>query len=440
MDAAWEDTQEETGLLNRNFLKAALFVGLIVFVCIFVAAMVYMNRSVASSELPSGDLSDTTTLAQALEETEEGLAILLPVQAERVLSLYDIGKEEQMQLTVDLETKFLDETDAALSFSDFKAGDVVVYTLKGESQVLSSVAMAKQVWKKENVVGAAVDFSNKTLTLGEDLYRYEEDTYFVYQGKTVSPGDISATDTLTMFGQDHLILSLRVEQGHGYVYFKNRKMVENLQVLVDEEKAQLDMETGLMELGCGRHLLNISGDNIEEYMVYVNVDDKDRTTIDLAEATSKVEKGIVRLQVEPAGALVYVDGVEQPAGATELEIAAGSHKIEVFFEGYERWSQTVTVGKEPVELKVTMKKIAQEVPYVPKDVAQQEPTSGNCTVYSDPGWAKVYIDGAYVGVSPVMTRLPFGTYEITVEVDGLSSTEMVDVQGPDTRVTIHLEE
>ena len=435
-----EETGED-GVLNRNFFKAVLFAGLIVFVCIFVAAMVYMNRSIDSSAQPSSSSSgNTPTLSEALEETTEGLAIVLPVQADKSLSLYDIAKGEPIQLDVDLETKFLDETGHALSFSDFQAGDVVVYTLKGESQVLSSLALSAQVWKKENVVGATVDFNNKTLTLDGTTYQYEEDTYFLYQGKTVSPGDISATDTLTIFGQNNSILSLRVEQSHGYVYFKNRKMVENLQVLVDEEEAQLDLETGLMELGCGRHLLNISGDNIEEYMVYVNVDDKDRTTIDLAEATSKVEKGIVRLTIEPAGALVYVDGVEQPAGETELEVAAGSHKVEVFMEGYERWSKTVTVGKDPVELQVTMKKIAQEVPYVPKNAPKQEPTTGNCTVYTDPGWAKVYINGEYVGVSPVMTRLPYGSYEITAEMDGESNTEAVEVKGPDTRVTINLEE
>ena len=155
----------------------------------------------------------------------------------------------------------------------------------------------------------------------------------------------------------------------------------------------------------------------------MNIDQDERTTLDLSQAAKKVEMGTITVTVNPAGALIYVDGIEQPAGQSVIETTPGSHRIDVYLEGYERWGQTVEVGAQPLSLQVQLKKIAEVTPYfppVPEEVPEKEqtPETGNCIVYTDPGWAKVYIDGDYVGVSPVMTSLPFGEHEIRAELNG----------------------
>ena len=429
---------------NKNFWKAVILAGVLVFFCIFVGAMVYTGGGPSEATVPEGSANTPVLTDAQRAETSEGLAVLLPGNG-RTIALYDIDRKEQLQLTVDLETKFQDEQGQVISYTGLAAGDVVAYERKGESDILGSLALAPGVWRLEQVTGAEVDFAAREILLDGKTYHYGEDAYFIFEDKTVSPGDISPLDTVTIMGKGEEVLSLRVEASHGYLYFKNRQLVDHLQVLLDEEEMPLDLSTGLVELGCGRHQLEISGDNIEPYTVYVNIDQDERTTLDLSQAAKKVEMGTITVTVNPAGALIYVDGIEQPAGQSVIETTPGSHRIDVYLEGYERWGQTVEVGAQPLSLQVQLKKIAEVTPYfppVPEEVPEKEqtPETGNCIVYTDPGWAKVYIDGDYVGVSPVMTSLPFGEHEIRAELNGEENTETVDVQGPDTRVTISLQE
>lgn len=303
---------------NKNFWKAVILAGVLVFFCIFVGAMVYTGGGPSEATVPEGSANTPVLTDAQRAETSEGLAVLLPGNG-RTIALYDIDRKEQLQLTVDLETKFQDEQGQVISYTGLAAGDVVAYERKGESDILGSLALAPGVWRLEQVTGAEVDFAAREILLDGKTYHYGEDAYFIFEDKTVSPGDISPLDTVTMMGKGEEVLSLRVEASHGYLYFKNRQLVDHLQVLLDEEEMPLDLSTGLVELGCGRHQLEISGDNIEPYTVYVNIDQDERTTLDLSQAAKKVEMGTITVTVNPAGALIYVDGIEQPAGQSVIE-------------------------------------------------------------------------------------------------------------------------
>ena len=58
---------------------------------------------------------------------------------------------------------------------------------------------------------------------------------------------------------------------------------------------------------------------------------------------------------------------------------------------------------------------------------------------TDPGWMRVYVDGEYVGVSPVMVKLEYGEHTVRA-VDSNNDDNMeevkVTVDGPDKTVTV----
>ncbi|NIV17338.1 MAG: PEGA domain-containing protein [Woeseiaceae bacterium] len=60
-------------------------------------------------------------------------------------------------------------------------------------------------------------------------------------------------------------------------------------------------------------------------------------TVDLSART-----GSLTVNVQPADAIVYVDGREQGRGAMTLRLSSAPHRIEVRRSGYETWSRTVT--------------------------------------------------------------------------------------------------
>ena len=220
---------------NKNFWKAVILAGVLVFFCIFVGAMVYPGGGPSEATVPEGSANTPVLTDAQRAETSEGLAVLLPGNG-RTIALYDIDRKEQLQLTVDLETKFQDEQGQVISYTGLAAGDVVAYERKGESDILGSLALAPGVWRLEQVTGAEVDFAAREILLDGKTYHYGEDAYFIFEDKTVSPGDISPLDTVTMMGKGEEVLSLRVEASHGYLYFKNRQLEDHLRVLLEEEE------------------------------------------------------------------------------------------------------------------------------------------------------------------------------------------------------------
>ena len=62
---------------------------------------------------------------------------------------------------------------------------------------------------------------------------------------------------------------------------------------------------------------------------------------------------------------------------------------------------------------------------------------GSLTVFTEPGWAKIYVDGNYVGVAPVMVKLDYGKHNIKAKDDsGVVEEKDINIDGPDKTVKI----
>ena len=88
-----------------------------------------------------------------------------------------------------------------------------------------------------------------------------------------------------------------------------------------------------------------------------------------------------------------------------------TYSIELRAEGRTSARATVT-GPEPGQT-VTLRR---ELP------AAELPRAGKLNVQATPGWAKVFIDGAYVSTTPLIGHeLPAGSYSIRLENDRLGA-------------------
>jgi formylglycine-generating enzyme required for sulfatase activity len=65
--------------------------------------------------------------------------------------------------------------------------------------------------------------------------------------------------------------------------------------------------------------------------------DSDSITVDLS-----ARAGSLTVNVQPADATVYVDGLERGDGSTTLNLSSAPHQVEVRKAGYESWSRTIT--------------------------------------------------------------------------------------------------
>ncbi|MPN06982.1 hypothetical protein SDC9_154239 [bioreactor metagenome] len=227
----------------------------------------------------------------------------------------------------------------------------------------------------------------------------------------------------------------RLEKTHGHLVIKNLDKVENAIIKVDGEVVEVDKDSGMIEIAEGEHKVVVSGTNIEDYETTLVIMPNDKKVIDINEneTTQKSETGAIKLNVSPSGYTVVLDGVPYLQSTTEIYAEKGEHKVEIVKPGYETSSVKITLADRTVEVNIRLEKL--KVPEEKKEASQS-----NLSVYSNPGWAKVYIDGEYIGIAPVMAKLSYGEHYIKAELDGYDEFKThVTVDSPDKAITAEFE-
>ena len=407
--------------LPENIVKLSIIGGIVVFVFMFVIFSVFIfgDRSNENNE-------NDYDISEEVIKTNETYAIVLNTYGNESIEVYSINDKKSVKLDMTPDSVVYGENNQRSDVFEFSPGDVITIT-EDENQKIKEIRVPGDIWKKSSVTGVVIDLSSSRITHEGVTYSYGEDTYFVTEGVGMYPGDISEADTITMIGKNNTIFSVRIEKGHGILVFKSIKIVEDLEVLLDDKPIKVDAENGMADVGCGVHKLTIRGSNIEDYITVITVDKKDKQIIDLAEVISKAASGIVYLSVEQEGYTVTVDDVPYTDSLTEIIVEKGERKIEIQKHGYEKWSTLVTVDDVPENLKVSLKPLSSNA---------TEEKKGSLIVYASSG-SKVYVDGEYIGIAPVMPILLYGEHYLEVEKDGeFVYKERVTIDSPEKTIKV----
>jgi hypothetical protein len=177
----------------------------------------------------------------------------------------------------------------------------------------------------------------------------------------------------------------------------------------------------LSDVSPGRHLIRIVKDGYEAYEVLENIEgDRKKVTAHLKKV---VAEGELIIRTEPPGATITLNG--RSVGKSPFEgktLSPGIYRIRITKEGYETWekAEIVDAGKR-VEV------LAQ--------LTQQKPREGDLEVRSEPSEGKVYLDGKYLGETPLLApHIRLGRYSLLVLKDGYHPfEERVEVKGAERK-------
>jgi PEGA domain len=160
--------------------------------------------------------------------------------------------------------------------------------------------------------------------------------------------------------------------------------------------------------------------------------------------------GRLLVQSAPAGARVFVDGLERGrTPVTVLDLPRGPHRLRLARAGYadEERRIVVTAARSTPSVTVELKRpavapAAARTPAPPRPATPDTITETALSVDSRPGGARVFIDGKLVGATPIsVRRVGAGAHAIRLERDGYRrwSSSIRMVAGEPNRVTASLD-
>ena len=235
-----------------------------------------------------------------------------------------------------------------------------------------------------------------TVMVMKDMYKMNEKTYTVNDGQTTNA-------TLNMAAN-----------------FVNVTVNTDLQsdIYVDEEYKAKGRWTG--RLSDGTHIFEARKANHKTSKKSVDLVLGETKTITV-DAPMPI-KGEVDINTTPMGATIYIDGKsygETPNYVSDIII--GEHELKLTKQGCAPITKKIFI-KEGETLTINERLL----------------TGKEISISTDQSGDKIYVDGSYVGTSPMTSSLAYGTHEIKAERNGktVSKTINVSQSGGDNSVKL----
>jgi len=158
-----------------------------------------------------------------------------------------------------------------------------------------------------------------------------------------------------------------------------------------------DMDVRVPE---GDHRVVIRGANIEPFMYDVSVERGQTTAINFNGL--QLRAGALLVNIADEYAVLTVDGVTHPANEP-ISLEFGTHTVVVAREGFETYTREVEVDSELVEISVALTEIIR---------------TRNIMLLTAPPGARVYLDGDFMGTSPVAVTMEYRRYTLNLALAG----------------------
>lgn len=395
-------------------------------------------------------------------QSEKGLSVLLPGtydskdtavllsknEEEQTLTFFNLTKGRNYTLNYDGTSNFYDKYEGALALSQVAEGTIVDITFLKNSKKLNTLQISGEAWSNSQVSRFEFNEVRKALTIGGDTYRFSSDLVVMQDSKQMELMDINAVDVLTVSGIGNSIYSVQIERGHGYLRLTGDEYFIGGWIEVGQSLIQQITEGMLLTVPEGTYDVAISHEgSIGVRRVTINRNEE--VTLDISDMKGEgVKTGTILFSVTPADAEVFVDAEKVDISAPVV-LEYGIHQLMVTADGYKTSTSYLKVAEESAGISVVLDKADEtdDSSDTSKDVSgnnssgsnsnqgvssnnQSDTVSGSDSattvgyykVYIDnPAGAEVYLDGNYVGVSPVSFQKVSGMHVITLRKSGYTT-------------------
>jgi len=184
----------------------------------------------------------------------------------------------------------------------------------------------------------------------------------------------------------------------------------NAKVYIDAEYIG-DSPIDRYKISAGSHAVKLTEDGYNDYTENIEIKDTDISKTIMV--TMKKIGCYVSISSDPQESSIYIDDkkIDKQTPVQNWGLAPGTYTIKLVKSGYKEYSEKITL------LEGENKTISVKL-----ETAQQPPSNvqqtGMISIKTTPSGAKVYINGSYIGITPISKALKQGKYEINLVKEG----------------------
>lgn len=331
-----------------------------------------------------------------------------------------IENDETIALSYDGTTTVSGKFGDPMSMAQLNMGDVVNIAYNSSLNKVGAIVINSDVNEIREVSRFALSDNHETFFIGEEAYSLAPFVKVYSSGEKIDLERLIKQDSLTIYEEGRNIISIRVEDGHGYLELLNEDALVGGWIEVGQTMISQVMEGMLFTLPEGDYSVRLSNDGIEEYRD-VSIVRNEVTSLDLSDIESPVpERGVVRFKIFPQSATTYVDG-NYINTAYAVRLPVGMHEITVADSGYYTVSEyfEVTGLDQEVSIDLDLETV--------NEIASVSGNNINKNLYAtitvqNPEGVELYEDNIYKGITPVSYQKIAGTHTLTLRKQGYVTT------------------
>ena len=429
----------------------------------------------------------------------ESIAMLVGKnEDEHKLKFISVDNDKLFELEYTSRTPVLGKHGNSLTLAEIPLGEILDVSYSIHSKELIRLSISNEAWTFTDVVKFEIDEEEGKMVIAGSTYKLPKTAIVSYRDKLATFMDVTNVDTLIVKGYGRKVCSVIVDRGHGYVRLVNDSYFEGGWVEVGQDIIKKVTEEMLIPVPEGNYHVRLTNRGYAAEQDVTIERDKE-SVIDLADVDIKeVAIGHVEFTIVPDYAQLSVDGV-----MTEFEervpLEFGIHRIHVELAGYKSVDTNIRISDQYANVDIVLEEEGSDdlksttgrttptptptPEAVPTTTAQTEQSStdnviptlthpnatptvipsssktlpttssssdGATSVISNtrkmyvesPEGAEVFIDGIYVGISPISFIKPeSGSHVVTLSKNGyVTKSYTISVAGDDRDVTLSFSE
>lgn len=367
-------------------------------------------------------------------------AVIVSKNSDETITFMNIETGKNYTLSYIGATTIWDKYGEAMSMAQIKEGDIVDIKFLKTKKRLSDMKLNADAFTYTDVTKYEINELTKTFTIVKEAFSYSDKTVIVSDGQEIELIDLNEEDVLTVQGIGTTIYSIAVDKGHGYLKLANDEYFVGGWIEIGSKMIRPITDDMLLVVPEGSYTINFTnGGNSGTKQVTINRNQE--VTVDIGDIEIKeIQYGSILFSVTPSTASVYIDGSLKDI-STAVSLEYGIHQMIVVASGYDTLTQYIKVGQESAGINVTMEKTTTSSDTEDDDDSEDDEDivdiSSTYKVYIDtPENVEVYVDGNYVGISPVNFAKKSGSHTITLRKSGyVTRSYTIEVDNKEKDVT-----